>query len=165
MRKTSSGRGGGARWRAGRVAGGGAHWVDTDGNGDYSDETTPLTSTTVDDVWSAGYVGLYRAASTSGALQQYDDVRIGCDNTFHKGDLVKGRAATGTSRTPADGIDANIDRTGERCGRCGVAVWAHGLVPNPVHGIVVPESGEGLVRANSAARSAMLSACRDIYFE
>ena len=50
-------------------------WVDTDGDGDYSDETTLLTSTAVDDVWSAGYVGLYRAGGGS-AIQQYDDVKI-----------------------------------------------------------------------------------------
>jgi RHS repeat-associated protein len=55
-------------------------WVDTDGDGDYSDETTLITTTAVDDVWSAGLVGLYRAASSSGAIQQYDDVKIGYDN-------------------------------------------------------------------------------------
>ena len=33
----------------------------------------------MDEVWSAGYVGLYRAASTNGAVQQYDDVKIGYD--------------------------------------------------------------------------------------
>ena len=55
-------------------------WVDTDGDGDYSDETTLITTTTVDNTWSAGYVGLYRAASTNGAIQQYDDLKIGYDN-------------------------------------------------------------------------------------
>ena len=53
--------------------------VDTDGDGVYSDETVQITSTAVDDVWSAGYVGLYRAAGGSSA-QQYDDVLIGYDN-------------------------------------------------------------------------------------
>ncbi len=55
-------------------------WVDTDGDGDYGDETTLITTTAVDDVWSAGLVGLYRAASSSGAVQQYDAVKIGYDN-------------------------------------------------------------------------------------
>ena len=50
-------------------------WVNTGGG--YG---SPLiTTTVVDDVWSAGYVGLYRAASTTGAVQQYDDVKIGYD--------------------------------------------------------------------------------------
>lgn len=51
-------------------------WVDTldtlpprqrqaDGDIDYSDETAQITSTAVDDVWSPGYVGLYRAAGGS----------------------------------------------------------------------------------------------------
>jgi YD repeat-containing protein len=54
-------------------------WVDANGNG-YGDDSPLITTTAVDDVWSAGLVGLYRAASSSGALQQYDDVKIGYDN-------------------------------------------------------------------------------------
>ena len=33
--------------------------VDTDDDGDYGDEVTRITSTAVDDTWSAGQVGLY----------------------------------------------------------------------------------------------------------
>ncbi|HUU95281.1 MAG TPA: RHS repeat-associated core domain-containing protein [Phycisphaerae bacterium] len=54
-------------------------WVDTDGDSDYSDETAQITTTAVDDVWSAGYAGLYRAAGGS-SFQRYDDVKIGYDN-------------------------------------------------------------------------------------
>jgi len=50
-----------------------------DDDGDYSDETTLLNSGAVDDTWSAGYVGLYRAAGGS-SIQQYDDLKIGYDN-------------------------------------------------------------------------------------
>ncbi len=32
----------------------------------------------MDDVWSAGYVGLYQAAGGA-SVQQYDDVKIGYD--------------------------------------------------------------------------------------
>jgi RHS repeat-associated protein len=53
-------------------------WVDVNGNG-YGDDSALITTTAVDDVWSAGLVGVYRAASSSGALQQYDDVKIGYD--------------------------------------------------------------------------------------
>jgi len=34
-------------------------WVDTDGDSDFSDETTLLDTTAVDDDWSGGYVGLF----------------------------------------------------------------------------------------------------------
>jgi RHS repeat-associated protein len=82
-------------------------WVDTDGDGDYSDETTLLTTTAVDDVWSAGLAGLYRAASSSGAIQQYDDVKIGYDNNgdgdiADAGDTIEvsdGFASSGMSLT------------------------------------------------------------------
>jgi RHS repeat-associated protein len=53
-------------------------WVDTDGDGDYSDEIASITTTAVDDVWSAGYVGLYRTGGS--VLQQFDDVKVGYDN-------------------------------------------------------------------------------------
>ena len=43
-------------------------------------------STAVDDVWSAGCVGLYRAGGGS-AVQQYDDVKIGYGNNGD-GDLL-----------------------------------------------------------------------------
>jgi hypothetical protein len=49
-------------------------WVDVNGNG-YGDDSALLTTTAVDDVWSAGLVGLYRAASSSGAIQQYVSAR------------------------------------------------------------------------------------------
>lgn len=42
-------------------------WVDTDDDGDFSDETTLITITAVDDEWSAGYVGLYRGTKASGS--------------------------------------------------------------------------------------------------
>ncbi len=35
----------------------------------------------------------------------------------------------------------------EWCSRCNVQVWAHCLMPDQVHMIVVPQSGEGLRRA------------------
>ena len=55
-------------------------WVDTDGDGDYSDETTLLTDTSViDGTWTAGYVGLFRLA-WAGVSHQFDDVKIGYDN-------------------------------------------------------------------------------------
>jgi RHS repeat-associated protein len=54
-------------------------WVDTDNDGDWSDETTLLNSTAVDDDWSAGYVGLYKGAGDS-TVHQFDDVKLGFDN-------------------------------------------------------------------------------------
>ena len=77
-------------------------WVDTDGDGDYSDETTLLTSTAVDDVWSAGYVGLYRAAGGP-ALQQYDDVKIGYDNNGD-GDILD----AGDDLQVSDNFSSNV---------------------------------------------------------
>ena len=53
-------------------------WVDTDQDADFSDEVTLITSTTVDDDWSAGCVGLFTYGG--GAIQQYDDLKIGYDN-------------------------------------------------------------------------------------
>ncbi len=53
--------------------------VDTDNDGDWSDETTLLNSTAVDDDWSAGYVGLYKGAGDS-TVHQFDDVKLGFDN-------------------------------------------------------------------------------------
>ena len=61
-------------------------WVDTDNDGDYSDETTLLTTTAVDDDRSAGYVGLYRYPGGS-SVQQYDDLKIGYDNNAD-GDIL-----------------------------------------------------------------------------
>jgi RHS repeat-associated protein len=52
--------------------------LDATAVGDYSDEVAQITSTAVDDVWSAGYVGLYRTGGS--ALQQFDDVKVGYDN-------------------------------------------------------------------------------------
>jgi hypothetical protein len=57
-------------------------WVDTldtpaprqgqaDGDSDYSDEATLLDTNTVDDVWSAGYAGLYRHAGGSTATSTF----------------------------------------------------------------------------------------------
>ncbi len=54
-------------------------WVDTDDDGDYSDETTLITSTAVDDDWSAGYVGLYKGGSET-TVHQWDDFQVGLDN-------------------------------------------------------------------------------------
>lgn len=48
----------------------------------------------MDDVWSAGYVGLYRAAGGS-AIQQYDDVKIGYDNNGD-GDILDAGDSGGT---------------------------------------------------------------------
>jgi RHS repeat-associated protein len=81
-------------------------WVDVNGNG-YGDDSPLLTTTSVDDVWSAGLVGLYRAASSSGAIQQYDDVKIGYDNNgdgdiADAGDTIEvsdGFASSGMSLT------------------------------------------------------------------
>ncbi|MFH1748317.1 MAG: hypothetical protein ABIG44_14895 [Planctomycetota bacterium] len=43
------------------------------------DETAQITTTTVDDEWSAGYVGLVRGR-LSGDTQQFDDVTVFIDN-------------------------------------------------------------------------------------
>jgi RHS repeat-associated protein len=64
-------------------------WVDTDNDGDWSDETTLITSTAVDDDWSAGYVGLYKGAGDS-TVQQFDDVKLGFDTERDQGGSVKG---------------------------------------------------------------------------
>ncbi|MBU0639834.1 MAG: hypothetical protein KKB50_13280 [Planctomycetes bacterium] len=53
--------------------------MDTDDDGDYSDETTLITSAAVDDDWSAGCVGLFRYAGNQ-STQQFDDVKVGYDN-------------------------------------------------------------------------------------
>ncbi len=53
--------------------------VDTDRDGDYSDETAQIVTTAVDDVWSAGCVGLYRAAGGS-AAQTFNDVKVWLDH-------------------------------------------------------------------------------------
>jgi len=53
-------------------------WVDTDNDTSFADETELLGgTTTVDDTWSGGYVGLYRGGT---AAQQYDDFKVGYDN-------------------------------------------------------------------------------------
>jgi putative transposase len=47
----------------------------------------------------------------------------------------------------AEDYEAYLALLGEWCGRCAVAVWAYGLMPNHVHLIVVPDSADGLRRA------------------
>ncbi len=79
--------------------------MDTDG--DYADETMLITTTAVDDVWSAGYVGLYRAAGGS-SLQQYDDVKIGYDSNadgdiLDAGDVLQVVDDFGSSRDRQNG--------------------------------------------------------------
>ena len=56
-------------------------YVDLNGDNDYLDANEhPLSSLgEVDDVWSAGHVGLYRGPAGS-SIQQYDNVKIGYDN-------------------------------------------------------------------------------------
>jgi putative transposase len=47
----------------------------------------------------------------------------------------------------AEDYEAYLALLGEWCGRCGVAVWAYGLMPHHGHLIVVPDSEDGLRRA------------------
>ncbi|MFN0134764.1 MAG: hypothetical protein ACKVS9_01460 [Phycisphaerae bacterium] len=53
-------------------------WVDTDDDGDFADETALLDTTTIDDVWSACHVGLFRGSVSNS--QDFDDFRAGYDN-------------------------------------------------------------------------------------
>ncbi|MCG3129270.1 MAG: hypothetical protein CHACPFDD_04191 [Phycisphaerae bacterium] len=59
-------------------------WIDTDGDGTWSDETTLIDTTTVDDDWSAGYVGLFHGEASSAAAQEFDDVKLGLDTSSPK---------------------------------------------------------------------------------
>jgi hypothetical protein len=63
----------------------------------------------VDDVWSASYVGLYRAAGDS-ALQQYDDVEIRYDTD---GDGARAERGAGCE---TGGETARGARTRGKCG-------------------------------------------------
>ncbi len=63
-------------------------WIDTDDDGDYSDETTLISDTAyIDANWSAGYVGLYAWWWDTALTQEFDDVVIGLDNNSD-GDYV-----------------------------------------------------------------------------
>ena len=56
-------------------------WVDTDGDGTWSDETTLIDDTThIDKTWDAGYVGLFTGTAVTQAPQEFDDVTMLIDN-------------------------------------------------------------------------------------
>ncbi len=54
-------------------------WVDSDDDGDWSDETALITSTAIDDDWPAGYAGVHRGVQTA-AAEQFDSFKVGYDN-------------------------------------------------------------------------------------
>ncbi len=61
-------------------------WVDSDDDGDWSDETALITSTAIDDDWPAGYAGVHRGVQTA-AAEQFDDFKAGYD-TNADGDIA-----------------------------------------------------------------------------
>ncbi len=68
-------------------------WVDTDGDGDFSDESICLTDTTyIDGTWTAGQVGLFRLTGYA-VTHQFDDVTIwtetDADGTLDSNDTVQ----------------------------------------------------------------------------
>lgn len=80
-------------------------WVDTDQDADFSDETAQIDDTSViDGNWSAGYAGLFSGPISSAAVQEFDDVKIGLDNSSPKdGDY----ADAGDSVIIDDNFDSN----------------------------------------------------------
>ena len=54
-------------------------WVDTDDDGSFADETVLLNTTTVDDDWSAGYLGLFRGVPST-TTTRFDDFAVGTND-------------------------------------------------------------------------------------